>query len=390
MKRMAVVGFVVLALVAGACSRNTTARKETGNTFRIDVDHHTQTDTTAFLAYFPSELKAHPGDTLHFVENWSGEPHTVTFGSIIDKAFAKIPAEPKDEDFEKIFELPEVQAVPQFFPFGPNAPKPGEKPKPIQRGAQPCFIDVAPAAPSTDACPKAEQPAFKGTQALYSSGFLPENATFDVKLDPSIAPGTYNWMCLVHSFEMKGKVEVLAAATAVDSPKDVAAKTAAEIAGHVAKLKAAGDALKPAAGEVLAGAVAEEIPGSFAAFSPTDISVGIGDTVTWKVVDFHTISFNAPTDATPDVVVAADGTVDFNPAWRLPQGGPGFPDAFGDTEGAVSADGGTWNGEGFRSSGSAGGGPDEPAVFKLAFSKAGTYKYICLIHPDMEGTVTVA
>ena len=30
-----------------------------------------------------------------------------------------------------------------------------------------------------------------------------------------------------------------------------------------------------------------------------------------------------------------------------------------------------------------------PGTYKVTFTVAGTYKYICLIHPDMEGTVTV-
>ena len=29
-------------------------------------------------------------------------------------------------------------------------------------------------------------------------------------------------------------------------------------------------------------------------------------------------------------------------------------------------------------------------AYKLTFTKAGTYNYACLIHPAMEGTVTVA
>ncbi len=42
------------------------------------------------------------------------------------------------------------------------------------------------------------------------------------------------------------------------------------------------------------------------------------------------------------------------------------------------------NGTGFFSSGIAFGGD-----FLLTFTEPGSYEYVCLIHPDMEGTVTV-
>ena len=47
-------------------------------------------------------------------------------------------------------------------------------------------------------------------------------------------------------------------------------------------------------------------------------------------------------------------------------------------------DAGTWNGTGFLNSGFMDGGD-----FVMAFSKPGTYDYVCLIHPEMQGTVTV-
>ena len=47
-------------------------------------------------------------------------------------------------------------------------------------------------------------------------------------------------------------------------------------------------------------------------------------------------------------------------------------------------DAGTWNGEGFFNSGIMFGGD-----FTLSFSEPGTYEYDCLIHPGMQGTVTV-
>ena len=53
-------------------------------------------------------------------------------------------------------------------------------------------------------------------------------------------------------------------------------------------------------------------------------------------------------------------------------------------------DAGTWDGTGFLSSGIIVSFPPAPLYqYKVTFSKAGTYKYVCLIHTDMQGTVKV-
>lgn len=48
---------------------------------------------------------------------------------------------------------------------------------------------------------------------------------------------------------------------------------------------------------------------------------------------------------------------------------------------------GTWDGQGIHSSGAPFTGGR--LVYSLAFSAPGTYKYLWLVHPDMEGTVRV-
>jgi plastocyanin len=70
-------------------------------------------------------------------------------------------------------------------------------------------------------------------------------------------------------------------------------------------------------------------------FSPMELSVKPGQTVTWK---------NA--DGEPHTVVSVDGL--------------------------------------FRSA-----ALDQNDTFKFTFDKPGTYKYICTIHPQMRGTITV-
>jgi plastocyanin len=53
----------------------------------------------------------------------------------------------------------------------------------------------------------------------------------------------------------------------------------------------------------------------------------------------------------------------------------------------MKIDGGTWDGSGFFSSGLL--GSDPFSTYTLRVSKPGRYRYACLIHPDMVGTLVV-
>ena len=74
-----------------------------------------------------------------------------------------------------------------------------------------------------------------------------------------------------------------------------------------------------------------------------------------------------------------------------PEGGTGEEGPPEEDEGPppeVSLDAGTWDGEGFVSSGVVF-GEGSPLLYSVTFSRAGTYDYACLIHPRMVGKVTV-
>lgn len=93
-------------------------------------------------------------------------------------------------------------------------------------------------------------------------------------------------------------------------------------------------------------------------FYPETITINEGDSITFKVVgDAHTVTFlsgnSAPSPFTP--------------------------------EGANPSGGNTYNGTGIVNSGILFPGQ----TFTLTFTKAGTYDYQCLIHPDMKGKVIV-
>jgi hypothetical protein len=104
--------------------------------------------------------------------------------------------------------------------------------------------------------------------------------------------------------------------------------------------------------------------------------------------------------------VTFNGTEDMRPAWG-PKDGKGYylnrkalkpvnsPDFPPDPEqppdeGAPepTLDGGSYNGSGIKHSGL---NPGEATyAYTVKFTKAGTYEYVCVVHPDMEGKVTVS
>ncbi len=111
-------------------------------------------------------------------------------------------------------------------------------------------------------------------------------------------------------------------------------------------------------------------------FSPRTIEVAVGDTVTWAFQQpwpLHTVTFTSGEKAPEDIVTEGDKMY-FNPQVFFPAGDK------------------TYDGTGYRNSGA----PPEaekPSTrfsYSLTFTKAGTYKYQCILHgPEMSGTVIV-
>ncbi len=105
-------------------------------------------------------------------------------------------------------------------------------------------------------------------------------------------------------------------------------------------------------------------------FFPRTITIDAGDTITWTMTaDFaHTVSFLSGARP-PDIALPrAGGKLEFNPLIALPQGGR------------------TYAGRGLASSGFLEG---KGKTYTLTFTRPGRYRYDCLIHPGMAGTVIV-
>jgi plastocyanin len=104
------------------------------------------------------------------------------------------------------------------------------------------------------------------------------------------------------------------------------------------------------------------------AFLPTTLTINEGDTVSWTLNAFvHTVTFLSGGERPADVVPSDEGPL-LNPAVAFPAGGPSY------------------DGTGFVNSGIL---DQKGATFSLTFTKPGTYNYLCLLHPGMDGKVVV-
>ncbi|MGI8425785.1 MAG: hypothetical protein ACR2FO_02725 [Actinomycetota bacterium] len=410
MRKVLAASFAVLALLASGCTpkESTTpapsaTTDEGSETFTVDVDGTSDKFALATLSFFPNELSVHPGDTVDFKEIFTGEPHTAALGTTIDAAMAAFDKlTPEQKEAEDTPPPPEFLKVPFVFPddeaSGPPAEGPPGPPALEQSAAQPCFLDTGDPPVSKNgsapACPKREQPEFNGTQTLFSSGYLAEDDNFPVKFASDTKPGTYNVMCLVHGPDMTAKITVADKGTKIATPDEVADKGKEQVEKLVADLSPDVEKAKSAtADKAVAGTGSEKVRGAFVAeFLPKEVSVKVGEAVSWTTFHFHTISFNAPQDAIGGALIKdSDGTVKIAvKAGETTKGAPEIPPDVGGGEAkkptTLQA---TYDGSGFFNSGIFGSFPPNQVTYKVKFTKAGTYDLQCLVHPDMKGKVTV-
>ncbi len=107
------------------------------------------------------------------------------------------------------------------------------------------------------------------------------------------------------------------------------------------------------------------------AFLPTQITIDQDDTITWTMnaAFVHTVTFLAGGPVPPVPIPAGeDGLLMLHPQNAFPVGGPNY-------------DGTTFVGSGIIDA--------KGKSFSLTFTKAGTYSYVCVLHPGMAGQVVV-
>jgi len=127
----------------------------------------------------------------------------------------------------------------------------------------------------------------------------------------------------------------------------------------------------PATWRVSAGAETPDHAIQLQDYFPRTITINAGDTVTWtkNTTLPHTVHFLSGAKSLRVALPQEDGKVLLNPLVWNPQGGQ------------------TYDGAGIAASGFL--GEEKGLQYKLTFTKPGTYKYECAIHPGMSGTVVV-
>lgn len=398
-RRHLVAAVLAASLLAGGCSDSdsgsdaavttTAAAAQAGPlTLPVSVDALPEDFSASFFAYFPQQLTARPGDTVQFTSSFTGEPHTVAFGTVIDEALNALAAIPAGTPIpQQVQDL--LSRVPPFF----STTDTRVDADPIPAAAQPCFLTEG-LPPAQEACPGQleEPPAFTGRQTFYSSGFLPDEATFEVELADDIAPGSYRFMCLVNRTEMTGILNVQPKGTSITGPADLLKQAETEIAQAIGRTRPRAEQVRSTTTPDTAVAGApdlafqapiegqREVTSTVNVF-PTEVSVPAGGAVSWTLNGAHMIAFNAPEDARPLYAIDADGVVRANKKGANPSGSPPRP------PGASVVDGGPFDGSGFKNSGLLVGEGD--LTYRLTFTQPGTYQYRCLFHTEMEGSVKV-
>jgi plastocyanin len=351
----------------------------------VHVDGRAKEYNGSFLAFFPRDVSVHPGDTVRFKEE--GQPHTVTMGTLVEQGLAKAAKDP----VESWVPIP-PDSLPGFFPPGPGDVH--------QNGAQPCFL--ASGRPPVDPdvpCPRTEQPPFDGTQTYYNSGNLPMGSAFEVKLSPSIRPGRYSYYCIIHGPDMSGTVTVVPPARAIPSAENVERQAKKQFRALADLLRTAADSARkgdtPVTGHLAGYGAAGLRTAQINEFFPPAVSAKVGEKVQWTFVGPHTLTFRPPERPHDYIRVDSDGSVHFDHQLLSPAGGPQpTPQSATSTSEVLGVDlkvtdGGSYDGSSFRSTGLVLSFPPTLLGYTLVFTKPGTYPFTCVLHPGMDGVVTV-
>lgn len=391
----------VFVIVAASCIGGPSTQQRT---VRVDFTH--DEFASYYWRFFPRSVEAHAGDTVVFEQEWTGEPHTVTMGTIVEDALDEL--DRLEPEFERLESLaspdPEQLAAAgeKFEDAVADIPGAATFEEIAQNWAQPCYLErgTPPRNPSTP-CNEAQQRqrVFDGRQTFYSSGFIapegPSGNTFRVELSDDIAPGRYHFICTIHLPFMTGQLTVKPEGSPVAAQSEVNARAQREIeelagplrrayaSARSGRAESAGERLRLPMGGYHAG---DEFTVGVSEFIPRTVRTKVGEPVTWTIVGPHTVSFDVPRFV-PIFTVAEDGTVKRNPVVDRPAGGSPDVPPVDFEKGPLVVDGGTWDGSGFLSSGLLGSEPF--SKYTLRVSKAGRYKFACLVHPEMVGTLTV-
>jgi plastocyanin len=288
--------------------------------------------------FFPDAITIHKGDTIHF-SNPYAEPHTVTFA-------------------------PQGTAVPSLIIPNPTG-APGQVFNPL-------------ATEVTDTSPVTFDP-----HAYYNSGFLFQGDTADVLFN---TVGDFTYLCLFHP-GMELDVSVIGTPVEVPDQTAIDAQAKAQSDALIAtgqaiisdyQLTKTTDASGVSTWNAQAGGGVGQA--DVLSFLPSTIKISTGDSVKWTNPSGtpHTITFGAAPElfgTTPNVEGGDPASLQtFTPAAVFPAGGNTY-------DGSAPVHSGIIDGTGAFPAGT---------NFTLKFTKAGSYVYVCILHPGMSGTIEVS
>lgn len=366
-----------IGLIATACSDGRVTETDNGAAVRwIDVDGRTNRFNGSFLAFFPDQVTLHPGDTVVFRSIATGEPHTVTMGTLVDRTLAKEPGAP---------------SLPRWT-LGESSFLPANVGKP-------CYLESGePPSDPRQSCEAVDKrPAFNGKQTYFSSGFLPGETEYRVQLDEKIEGGTYRFMCSFHGPKMSGAIRVVPEDEKI--PDQGALDTAAKD-----KLREFVDSTIPVhnrVSEPFEDARAGRFPWPALAsfdtnkgrvkvneFVPFTLKAKVREHVTWNILGAHVISFEPFEAARPPAIrIRNTGETELKQDAINESRSPNPPD--GAPKKRLRLDAPPYD-DGFLSSGMLFSPKRGLITYTVRFTEPGTYRYECLLHPRMTGLVTVS
>jgi plastocyanin len=341
---------ILLMGMLPACSSAST------NVFTVQIGLEDISNGLEVDAFFPDFVTVSVGDTITFTQK-THEIHTVTFG-----APSPLPRVFLNQRMENIIANPLV-----FLP-SPSAPT---------------------RAPGT---PLAISTTFDGTNYVNSGALQTPGDTFSVKFTK---PGTYQFVCLLHSSSMNGTVVVRPAGSSIyqtqsDIDNEVRQASAdyeqsgSDFLNGLVIPSVINNSDGTRTFTVLAGAGDETQGFDFMYFfGGTNLTIKTGDKVTWTVDKntpgmMHTITFLSGANE-PDFIISqspssGSSQLIVNPVVSAPSPVPPAPFA----------------GTGYYNSGLLTSGVT-PQSFTLMFTEPGKYDYICVPHDTMgmKGTITV-
>jgi plastocyanin len=335
MNRRIVTALAVVLLLASGCARMPSGPLK----YAVDLDAKSDAkEKFQFSAFFPGSLVVTPGDSIKFRNRSTEAPHTVTFG---------VPANRSNQP--------------------PILTDKGENPVVFGK----CSSKDAPTTKLVK-CSNTRLPAFDGT-GYWNSGVLqpkpaPKSAgakSITIKIARDAKIGRYSFVCILHPL-MNGTLRIVSDERGRSTPADVRkdGREAAKDARADAEALDVPEEEKDGEEVVVTAGYGDKIT-AVNLFAPSKIEVDEGTTVRWKIgspYEPHTVTF--------------DSTFEVGDARGF---GPGGVASESDYDG------------GFANSGIIGpeGSPFE-GDFALTFTKAGTYRYVCLLHPGQTGSVVVS